>query len=344
MRPLPDQHPVSTIALRSRWHGFAFLLILSSAYVALMLYVDRDTRVLSRLAELPGTLALCALLVLGSFVVRYQRWYCVLRVQGHELLWREGLRAYLAGFAFTASPGKAGELLRIRYFGDLNVTAHAVLSTFIVERSLDLLIITVLGIGATALIPGSGALVTLVACCLGVLYLASRWPWLLEQLAAAGGRLPFAWSRRLASFMIAGIGGVGPLLSPRVSLPWLALGTFAWLLVALAFAVLCSALGMHLSWPQALGIYPMAMLAGAASFVPGGVGTTEAAIVLMLSAAGANMDVAIAAAIGIRLASLWLAIAVGMLAMTSMEICPARQYSRQASAIATVSTERASDS
>ena len=204
-----------------------------------MLFVDRDTHVLSRLAELRVPLALCALMVLGSFLLRYQRWYYMLRTQGHQVPWREGLRAYIAGFAFTASPGKAGELLRIRYFGDLNVPAHTVLATFIAERALDLLIITLLGVGAAALIPAFGILTTLVAGCLALLYLAGRWPWLLRQnsclrarLDAPPGRVhggrgsrrgPAAGSTRCTTRPAAGYTGVAadragirrPLLRPR---------------------------------------------------------------------------------------------------------------------------------
>ncbi|MNU03104.1 hypothetical protein D3C72_2470190 [compost metagenome] len=62
------------------------------------------------------------------------------------------------------------------------------------------------------------------------------------------------------------------------------------------------------------------MLAGAVSFIPGGVGTTEAAIVLMLTTTGASLDAALAVAVGIRLTSLWLAVVVGMLAMTNLEL------------------------
>jgi uncharacterized protein (TIRG00374 family) len=76
-------------------------------------------------------------------------------------------------------------------------------------------------------------------------------------------------------------------------------------------------------WQYAVAIYPLAMLIGALSFVPGGVGTTEAAIVLMLTAAGAGVEAALAVAIGIRLVSLWLAVAVGMLAMSVLEAQPA---------------------
>ena len=67
------------------------------------------------------------------------------------------------------------------------------------------------------------------------------------------------------------------------------------------------------------------MLIGALSFVPGGVGTTEAAIVVMLGANGVSADTALAVAIGIRLVSLWLAVLVGMLAMAALELTARRR-------------------
>ena len=80
-------------------------------------------------------------------------------------------------------------------------------------------------------------------------------------------------------------------------------------------------LGIDLSWQHALAIYPLAMLAGALSCVPGGVGTTEAAIVLKLTSLGAPLDKVLTAAIGIRLPHSWLAAAVGKLTMAALETC-----------------------
>lgn len=274
-------------------------------------------------------MSVCAALVLASFVVRYQRWRIALDAQGyHHIGWLAGLLAYLAGFAFTVSPGKAGELLRIRYFGRMSVSPAKVLATFIFERGLDLAILTLLGTAAASLVPVFGALAALVLGLLLTLCLASCWPWLQRLLSALASRLPGARPRQLASFLVNGVGHARPLLHPRVAAPGLALGALAWLLTAAAFAHLCHAMGLTLTWQHALGIYPLAMLAGAASFVPGGVGTTEAAIVLMLGALGTPLEVALTVAVGIRLASLWLAIAIGMLAMLSLEFRAHRDSGR----------------
>ncbi len=293
----------------------------AAAYLAVLWYIDRDRNILSQLAAQAGTLLLCSALVLASYVFRYQRWRAVLAAQAlRPHSWGRGALAYLAGFAFTASPGKAGELLRIRYFGWQGVPASATLATFIFERALDLLVITVLAIGAAHLIPAFGALAAIILGVLLVLALLGCWPPLARTAHRIIGRLPGAPVRRLGHFLVSGAGALGPLLRVRLLLHASLHGAAAWLLTAAAFALLCQALGIALPWPLALGIYPLAMLVGALSFVPGGVGTTEAAIVVMLGASGVAVDTALTVAIGIRLISLWLAVVVGMLAMAFLEL------------------------
>lgn len=301
-----------------RGRALGWLSVIAFVYVLALWYVDRDKHVLSRLSQLAAPLCGCVVLVLCSYLVRYQRWHTVLRAQGHRVPWRSGLYAYLAGFAFTASPGKAGELLRIRYFSRLGVPASVTLATFIYERALDLLIIAALATLAAQLVPLFGALVGVVLALVLALFLLA-YSRRLQAAASLVAPSPGVGVRRLAVFLLDGIRALRPLLRPGLTLGSAAYGSASWLLTSAAFAWLCRAQGIDLTWQHALAIYPMAMLVGALSFVPGGVGTTEAAIVLMLASQGVALDVALTVAIGIRLASLWLAVAIGMLAMTGLE-------------------------
>ncbi|MCF7749388.1 flippase-like domain-containing protein [Bacillus subtilis subsp. subtilis] len=296
-------------------------MVIATVYLLALWYLDRDRHILSRLGQLTAPLGTCVLLVLASYMVRYQRWRLVLSAQGHAHgSWASGLAAYLAGFAFTASPGKAGELLRIRYFGWQGVPARVTLTTFIFERALDLLVITVMAAAAATLVALFGAFAAIILAVLLVLAALACWPPLAGATSRVVHWLPGAMARRLGHFLVDGASALGPLLRVRLLLPATALGSVAWLLTAAAFAVLCHAVGIELPWPLALGIYPLAMLIGALSFVPGGVGTTEAAIVVMLAACGVPADTSLTVAIGIRLASLWLAVLVGMLAVGALEL------------------------
>lgn len=315
---MPEMLSTTTRPIR-RGQAVAWLTLVAGIYLLGVWYVDRDKQILTRLQALALPLCGCVALVLASYGFRHLRWHMLLRAQGQPTGWRAGLLAYLAGFAFTASPGKAGELLRIRYFSRLGVPAQVTLTTFIYERALDLLMITALSLGAAHLIPLFGVLATVVLCLVLALCLVACVPPLQRAAIALIDRLPGQPVRRLARFLVAGTTSLRPLLRPGLTAASIACGLAAWLLTSAAFTWLCYALGIVLPWQYALAIYPLAMLIGALSFVPGGVGTTEAAIVLMLAASGADLDTALAAAIGIRLASLWLAVAVGMAATVVLE-------------------------
>ncbi|MDR6095853.1 lysylphosphatidylglycerol synthase transmembrane domain-containing protein [Stenotrophomonas sp. SORGH_AS_0321] len=293
----------------------------AAVYVLLLVYVDRERNLFSQLRQLAGPLLLCAALVLPGYLLRYQRWRLLLGgLETVHVSWWRGLWGYIAGFAFTASPGKAGELLRIRYFGWQGIAPRSTLTAFIFERAQDLLIITMLASGAATLIAAFGLLVGCVAMVvLGVAALALS-PALGAFARRVVARLPGASVRRLGSFLVEGTCALAPLVGARLAVESALLGALAWLLTALAFWLLCDALGISLAMHLALGIYPLAMLIGALSFIPGGVGTTEAAIVLMLAATGVDTDRALTAAVGIRLASLWLAVLVGMLAVARLEV------------------------
>ena len=64
----------------------------------------------------------------------------------------------------------------------------------------------------------------------------------------------------------------------------------------------------------ALGIYAVALLVGAVSFMPGGLGGTEAVMTLSQIAFGTDQSTAIAATIIRRIVTLWFAVVIGLVA------------------------------
>lgn len=69
--------------------------------------------------------------------------------------------------------------------------------------------------------------------------------------------------------------------------------------------VSAGALGIHLAGFEALALFPVAMLAGAASMLSGGLGSTEATLVALLTLGRAALVPA-------TVATLWLATVMGM--------------------------------
>ncbi len=291
----------------------------TALYLGALAVVDARNEVFGQLPLVATLLPALAALSLASYALRYARWQWLLRRAGHATPWGRGFLAYLSGFAFTATPGKVGELVRIRYLLRDGVPPATVLGAFVFERALDLvalLLLAALGIRDAALF---GVLAGLV----GAGLLAIAWLGLRPGLLGP----PVAWLRRR------GLRGAARLLRTlqrglHASIRWvtpadlavaLPLGLAAWTLSAGAFVWLMSELGVALAAPVAWALYPTAMLAGAASMIPGGVGATEAAIVALLVAEGVSPGLGIVAAIAIRLAGLWFAIGCGLLAIALLE-------------------------
>ncbi len=66
-----------------------------------------------------------------------------------------------------------------------------------------------------------------------------------------------------------------------------------------------------------IGIYNISILAGAISFIPGGIGATEAAISVLLISMGMDASLAVAASLVCRGMTLWLAVFIGLISMIS---------------------------
>lgn len=297
--------------------------LLTCCYVGLFGVLEAR-RNLQGLGQFAGALPVLLSLTAVGWVARFLRWQWLLRRAGSRVPAGAALLAYLAGFAFTATPGKVGELVRMRYFAAYGVPAWKVLGAFVYERACDLVVVLLL---ATLAFHDPGVFAFAAAFVGGmvavVLLLALR-PALLTH---AQVRLQCAGRRRLARLarlLRNGLAGCRVWLRPADLVLSMALAVVAWSTTSLALVYLAGSMGVDLPVLSGLGIYPLAMLVGAASMLPGGVGTTEAVIVTMLAARGVPWQAAAVVALGARLATLWFAMAAGLLALGWLEYVRAR--------------------
>lgn len=295
--------------------AIAGVIVVTVLYVAALVWADARGQVFAQLPVVAGMLPALAGASLLSYGVRYARWSWLLRRVGHAVPAHLGLLAYLSGFAFTATPGKVGELVRIRTFAPLGVPPARVLSAFLYERTFDLLAVLLLA----ALAVQQGRLFVLLMAFVGgvigtLLWLARRPAWFRQAMRWLRRR---QWPRLAHGVrtLHAGLSGCRVWLTPADMAVAGVLGLAAWSITAAAFAWLLGALGIRLPWDTALALYPTAMLAGAASMLPAGVGSTEVTLVLMLAAHGVPAGLATLAAVTIRLASLWFSVACGFLSL-----------------------------
>lgn len=251
-------------------------------------------------------------LSLVNYGLRFLRWHGYLLTLGARVPFRRDLGIYVAGFAFTVTPGKAGEAVRSIYLRGVGVPWSQGLAALMVERVLDLaavMILAALAIQAFAdyAAPALAAAV-LVA---GALFLVTR-PRVLHRLPGllpAHGRIG-----RLAQGAVATLDDARVLLAPGRLLAGLLLGLVAWGAEAWGLYLLLHWLGVGIDPVLAAGVYAASMLLGAVSFLPGGLGGAEAAMVALLLANGVGLATAIVATVICRAVTLWFAVALGTLA------------------------------
>ena len=93
-------------------------------------------------------------LALTNYALRFVRWQVYLRALGHPLESLTSGAIYLSGFALTATPGKAGELLRGIFLQERGVPFVSATAALLSERLSDLT-----GVGLLTL-PGIAEIVT----------------------------------------------------------------------------------------------------------------------------------------------------------------------------------------
>jgi uncharacterized protein (TIRG00374 family) len=261
--------------------------------------------------------AVACLLAAGNYLVRFGRWQYYLRVLGLEVAPRDSLLVFLAGFSLTVTPGKLGEavkafLLRASHGFPATRTAPIVIA----ERVTDLLALLLLAlVGVFDFDVDRRFLVAGAVVVLGGVLVVSIEP-LAELALAVAARLPGL--RRAAPKLREMHASTAALLHPRPLVLATAISTASWFLECLAFWVVVRGFpGAGLDLRAGTFIYASMTVAGALSFLPGGLGVTEAGMLALLVRFGTGLDrgQAAAATFVSRAATLWFAVALGLPAL-----------------------------
>lgn len=268
-------------------------------------------------------LGLCALAA-AHYALRALRWHLMVRAAGLGTGFAQDIRHYFGGFAMTATPGRIGEVVRLRWLNRETGCGYARLVPIaFADRAIELAAIVLVIAGALVLAGlGSNAAWWVVAAAAALVWVACR-PRLLETFVitlwkAGGRRRPrlFARLRRMTRDLV-------PFMRLPVALPALALGTLGWALEGVAFWMLLAWLGADVALPAAVAIFLVAVLSGTLSGLPGGLGGTEATAVALLLLQGVAPEIAILATAIIRITTLWFAVGIGLLVFPVAEMCAA---------------------
>lgn len=251
---------------------------------------------------------------LANYLLRFGRWSLYLSCLSLRVPRRESWALFFATFAMVVTPGKLGEIYKAVHLRDKHgVPMSAGLSIIIAERVTDVLAILLLA--AAGLWWWDGPFAGTFSRVGSLLIVA------LATASLRSGRLQRSMISRLSrtsrlrdrgEVVRESLNRLPSLTSGATAAGSLLLSVAAWFCECLSLWFVCDRLGLEVGLGPAIFIYAAATLAGSAAFLPGGLGGTEAVIVLLLVSQDVPRGGALSVALLVRLATLWLAVVIGL--------------------------------
>jgi uncharacterized protein (TIRG00374 family) len=259
---------------------------------------------------LPPVLALSLL----NYGLRFGRWQIYLRVLKVRLAWRTSLAVFLVGFVLSVTPGKVGELGKAWLARELGGgAARRTVAAVLAERLTDLLAMVLLVAGGALAWPGREwvAVGGLALSVMGLLILS--WTSAAGRLFGLLGRLPRLGSR--VGLLAEVYDRLRTLFRPGVLALAVPLSVLAWGAEGLACGLVVRHYASDASWLSAVFNYSLSTLLGALSMLPGGLLAAEGSLTALLGLQGVATAAAASATLLIRVATLWFAVALGLVAL-----------------------------
>lgn len=305
-----DRSARSVWAVR-RWALLGIALLYVVGGIVVFHNLDRVT--LERVVSIPWTL-LAALLGLSliNYAIRAWRWIVLSRFLDFRIPAAQNILYYFAGYALTATPGKAGEAVRLW----LLKAGHAIpyvrsIPIMLADRVIDtwaVLILTLLCFADVSRHLWQGVAVTVLVVLLSL-------PILFPLRFAPLLGLAMTWfprKRRLWGKTRHLLRSMAELSHWRTYGVTLVPSVIGWAAEGFALYLLLRYFDAPVDVMQAVFVFCFSMIVGAVSMMPGGLGSTEVTAVVLLKAMGVPLDVAVASTGLVRLTTFWFAAAIGV--------------------------------
>ncbi len=258
-----------------------------------------------------------AALAAANYGLRWVRWEYYLRRLGIRIAAADSGLCFLAGFALTVTPGKMGEAVKALLLRQSHgIPAARTAPIVVAERITDLIALLLLALVGVSIFAVDRRFLAAGAIVVGLALALIGSESLGGRLLALGERIPpisrFVPKLRESHAAAAILLAPGPLVVATL------ISVCSWFLECLAFWIVVRGFsGAGLGLQAATFIYATMTVVGALSFLPGGLGVTEAGMLAMLTtwATGLGSGGAAAATFVTRACTLWFAVGVGLVAL-----------------------------
>lgn len=283
-------------------------------YLAITIYIDFDLLLLSfskfNLLLIPFLL----LLSLGNYFARYFKWNYYLSILNIEVNKKDSLMIFMSGLLMSVTPGKIGELLKAYLVKTVNKTPVSVTAPIIfAERATDFLSLTILAlIGAYIYDYGrNAALIITIVILVGIFILTNRK--LFDSIMKLLSKIKFV-EKRIESIERL-YNSTYTLLKIKPLFIAVIISVVSWGFECYGYYLVINNFISKIDVSWSFFSYSFSTIVGAVSMLPGGLGVTEGSFLLMLASKGLSANDAAAVTFITRVATLWFAVLVGVVAV-----------------------------
>ncbi len=293
-------------------HLFSYLAVVVAAAIGASILFARD-ELTNAWNQLDRWIVVPVIgLTLVNYGWRFLKWQQLLAAVGVRVPVASSARIYFACFAMVVTPARMGEFYKAVFLRRLHgISVRRTAPVLVVERITDALAILALAslyVSRGHAVPWAPFLVVVLAVFTAA---ALRHAALRRALLNTIARVPRLRSRREAFDQM--LEHNQSLLAPGVFAPALTWSVLGWLAEGIGMLLLLRGLGEALAAVDAVWIYAVGTVVGNVTFLPGGLGTTEASLVALLRNADVTPQAALATTILVRAATLWFAVLLGLL-------------------------------
>jgi len=302
----------SPVLTRNRKLG---LLVTAAIYAAtaVAVYFTIDQQALDKALALPlSVLGAMLLLSLANYVCRAWRWVFLTRHLRLDVPVANNSLYYFAGYALTATPGKAGEAVRLWLLKSGHAVGYArSLPLMLADRIVDMWAIVVL-----VFVSMSGfAAYQWQSIAMGLIIVLASIPILFPKLLLPVLAVVYRLQPRLGRLLVRArklIRALADCIDARTYAITLVPTVLGWFAECAALYLVLSYFDAPISVSAATFVFSFSMIVGAVSMLPGGLGSTEATMVLLLKALGVDLGTALAATAIVRITTFWFAVLLGI--------------------------------
>ena len=255
-------------------------------------------------------------LATANYALRFVRWQYYLRVLDVQgVPWAESARIFVAGFVMSITPGKVGEVFKsVLLYESRGVPIEHTAPIVVAERLTDLLALVLLAaIGSAALGQGMSSVVIGGSLVLAI-WIACAFEPAGELGLRIAEKLPVL--SRIAPKLRDAYGSLRQLVRPGPFTAATLLSVVSWFMECVALWLIVRGFGVALGWLESTFVYSAPTILGAVALLPGGVGVTEASMTGLLETLGAmEAPEAIGTTLLVRIATLWWAVLLGVVAL-----------------------------